>query len=123
MAYDHFLKQGFEYSLDEVDSGLNFLEQNGLIEIRAIGKDSYSMLEATKASNVNDHKVKDSKGKNEEKDETISRYPHRVIFFDYAPNLKSSRKHMKEVKLPKYESVRLKRRNSASKRRKRILHK
>ena len=68
MAYDHFLKHGFEYSLDEVDSGLNFLEQNGLIEIRGtIGKDSYLMLEATKASNVNGHNVKDSKGKNEEK--------------------------------------------------------
>ena len=55
--YDYFVKEGINCSVEEVESGLNHLVQNGLIENRgAIGKDSFFVFEATKASQVNEYK-------------------------------------------------------------------
>ena len=71
--YDHFVKEGINCSVEEIETGLNRLTQDGLIENRgAIGKDSFFILEATKASQVNNHKHKDNDSK--EKDEATIKY-------------------------------------------------
>ena len=64
--YDHFVKEGIKCSMEEVETSLNHLVQNGLIENRgAIGKDSFFILEAPQASQVNNCKENDSKEKDE----------------------------------------------------------
>ena len=47
--YDHFVKEGIKCSIEEVETGLDRLVQNGLIENRGvIGKDSFFILETPK---------------------------------------------------------------------------
>ena len=69
--YDHFVKDGIKCSIEEVETSLNRLVQNGLIKNRgANGKDSFFILDAPKASQVNNCKENDSK----EKDEATIKY-------------------------------------------------
>ena len=64
--YDHLVKEGIKCSIKEVEASLSRLEQNGLIENRGtIGKDSFFILDAPKASQVNNCKENDSKEREE----------------------------------------------------------
>ena len=69
--YDHFVKEGIKCSIEEVETSLNRLVQNDLIKNRgANGKDSFFILDAPKASQVNNCKENNPK----EKDEATIKY-------------------------------------------------
>lgn len=54
--YDHFVKEGIECSIENIESCLKSLVQNGLIENRdAIGNDSFFFLGEHRASQGNNY--------------------------------------------------------------------